>query len=523
MSIEEEIKDYFSKHKLSPTGIRNYFQCHRSEKAWIEQKIKNNSSFNNPGEYIICLVKGIVLPKCKKCGRPVTYKQYMNKRPYCSYKCFKEDGKNVCKNRERTNLKKYGVKNPGELESVKDKRKQTIKQRYGVDYILQNKDYVKKAQNTMMKKYGAYSYLKTEENKKKQYLKSFQTILKWKDHVIPLFSLNEYTGWKHNQEYKWKCVKCGRTFKSRIYMNSAFSRIPRCLHCFPHMTNHSYFEKEILEFIKSIYDGEVISNDRSFIAPYELDIYIPEKKIAIEFDGLFWHNEKSGKDKNYHLNKTELCEKKDVQLIHIFEDEWLEKKDIIKSIIKSKLGIYDKRIYARRCIIKEIDNKTKDAFLESNHLQGKDNSKIKFGLYYENELVSIMTFGKPRFNKHYDYELIRFASKLGYQVIGGCSKLLKHFIKLYTGKSIISYADRRFSNGKVYEAIGFKLINKTKPGYWWEKEKRKYSRYQCQKHKLKKILGNDFKSDLSESENMMFNGFVKIYDCGELVYIKKIK
>ena len=521
--MNEEIKKYFSTHKLSPTGIRNFFQGHPQIKKMIENKIKNNHLFKTAGEYINCLIKGIHLPKCKCCGKTISYKQFMNKRPYCSVNCFNKDQKNVQSKRIKTNLERYGVKNIGELKTVQNKRKNTIKNKYGVDYILQDKKYVEKAKNTMIKKYGVDSYLKTEENKKKQYLKSFQTILKWNNYIIPLFSFDEYTGWKHNQEYKWKCMKCGNEFKSRIYMNgnsSSFSRMPRCIHCFPYITNYSSLEKEIIDFIKSIYHGKIIQNDRQIINPYELDIYLPEKKFAVEFDGLFWHNDKSGKSNNYHLMKTELCNSKNIHLIHIFQDEWLYKQDIVKDRIKSILGIDRKRIYARKCEIKEIDAKTSNKFLEINHLQGKDNAKIRYGLFYNDELVSVMTFGKPRFNKNYDYELIRFASKIGYLVIGGASKLLSYFMKQYKG-SIISYADRRYSNGKLYEAIGFKLIKITAPGYFWTKDKIKLSRYQCQKHKLKKILGNDFNEKLSENENMQLNGYNKIYDCGELLYIKK--
>ena len=177
--------------------------------------------------------------------------------------------------------------------------------------------------------------------------------------------------------------------------------------CYPYLSNNSYCEKEVIEFVKSIYNGVIINNNRKIIAPYELDIYLPEKKLAIEFDGLFWHNDKSGKDKNYHLDKTEKCEKQGIQLIHIFEDEWIEKQIIVKSIIKSKIGIYDKKIYARKCQIKEIAIKDKNDFLRMNHLQGEDHSQIKLGLFYENELVSVMTFGKPRFNKKYDFEYMK--------------------------------------------------------------------------------------------------------------------
>ena len=218
-----------------------------------------------------------------------------------------------------------------------------------------------------------------------------------------------------------------------------------------------------------------------------------------------------------------MCEDKGYQLIHIFEDEWINQRQIIEDRIKSLLGIYDRKIYARKCEIREIEKAVSDIFLLENHLQGKDNASIRYGLYYQGELISVMTFGKPRFNKKYDFELIRFVSKLGTQVIGGFSKLLKHFGRNFSNASIISYADRRFSKGNVYEKSGFTLMTISKPNYIWANKNNRFSRYQCQKHKLKQILGDKFNPNLSESENMMMNGYNKIYDCGNLIFVLENK
>ena len=236
---------------------------------------------------------------------------------------------------------------------------------------------------------------------------------------------------------------------------------------------------------------------------------MPDFKLAIEYNGYYWH---SKKDKNYHLNKTELCNEKGIQLLHIFDFDDL---DIWKSIISNKLGLNTK-IYARKCIIKELEYKEVKDFLNTNHLQGTCPSKINLGLFYNGELVEVMTFGKPRFNKKYDYELLRLCTKKYSNVIGGASKLLKYFKEKYNG-SIISYANRRFSNGNIYKQLGFKELKKTEPNYWYVNEDEILSRYQCQKHKLKNIL-EDFKPELSESENMTNNGYFRIYDCGNIVY-----
>ena len=185
---------------------------------------------------------------------------------------------------------------------------------------------------------------------------------------------------------------------------------------------------------------EKLENDRKTLDGLELDIVLPKNNLAIECNGNYWHTELQGKDKHYHLNKTVECEKKNIQLLHILESEWIDKSDIWKSIINSKLGLSN-RIYARKCEIKEIlDPKIKNDFLECNHLQGKDRSSIKLGLYYQRELVSVMTFCKSRFNKNYEWEISRFASLLDTTIIGGASKLLSHFKKVYNPKSIITYA-----------------------------------------------------------------------------------
>lgn len=287
---------------------------------------------------------------------------------------------------------------------------------------------------------------------------------------------------------------------------------PKCANVGP-----SKPEIEIQEFIQSIYDGQIILNDRNVIAPYELDIYLPDKNVAIEFDGLYWHSDKI-KPKDYHINKTNLCREKGIQLFHIFENEWQDetKRAIWKSVIKNKLGFADNRIYARKCRIVEVNNREANAFCEHNHLQGECISSIRLGLEYEGKLVSLMTFGKARFSKDYDYELIRFCSLLNTVVIGGASKLLSYFRKHYIG-SIISYANLRWSDGNLYETLGFKFIRQSEPNYFYFRGSEFKSRVAFQKHRLKDRL-ELFDSDKTEYENMIDNGYNRIYDCGNLVY-----
>ena len=265
-----------------------------------------------------------------------------------------------------------------------------------------------------------------------------------------------------------------------------------------------------------------ILNYRKLIFPQEVDIYLPDIKLAIEYNGLMFHSQGKSKysifkgvSKNYHLEKTNLVESNGAQLFHIFEGEDL---DIWSSMIKNKLGLNTK-IYARKCLVKEMSSQEARKFLEDNHLQGYANSKIRLGLYYNEELVSLMTFSKPRYTKNYDWELVRFCTLKGYNVVGGASKLLSSFRSSYKG-SIISYANRRWSNGDLYRRLGFKEINRTSPGYYYFKENEMilYTRDRFQKHKLKDLL-ETFDERLTEEENMFENDYRKIYDCGNLVFV----
>ena len=286
--------------------------------------------------------------------------------------------------------------------------------------------------------------------------------------------------------------------------------------------------KAELELQNIVKNGQF--NTRAIIPPLELDVYSKENNMAIEYNGLMYHSYGKSvyskfdnvikENKNKHLIKTELCEKQGIQLFHIFENEWLNKSHIWKSIIKSKMGD-TVRIFARKCIIREIDSVTASTFNKENHIQGHCPGSLQIGLFYNSELVQVMTFGKPRFNKKYEYELIRMCSKLNTTVVGGASKLLNYFERTYTPASIISYANRRWSMGNVYEKLGFTFSHNSEPNYFYFKPNKLEleSRNKFQKHKLSKLLV-DFNPKISESANMFNNGYRRIYDCGQKVYVK---
>lgn len=317
---------------------------------------------------------------------------------------------------------------------------------------------------------------------------------------------------KNHDVFKFKCLKCNHEWDQ-------ISFYPRCHKCNP----PTYFgtsleEKKLVDFIQGI----KICNSRNIISPFELDIYLPNNNVAIEYNGLYWHSESMGKYNDYHLNKWNKCREKNIHLIQIFSDEWLNKEDIVKSRILNILKQTPNKIYARKCEIKEIiDIKIKNQFLNNNHIQGEDKSKIKIGLYYENNLVSVMTFGIPRKaigksknSINNEYELVRFCNILNTNVIGGASRLLKYFIKKYSPNKIYSFADNRWSdiNNNVYKNLGFTLTSISPPGYWYTKDfLNRLHRYNFNKNKLIEN-GND--KNKTEFEIMDELGYHRIWDCG---------
>ena len=290
--------------------------------------------------------------------------------------------------------------------------------------------------------------------------------------------------------------------------------------CPLHHCNVSKKEKELSNFITSLIgeDNVVLNNKQILSSKKELDIYLPNYNIAFEFNGLYWHNELN-KPKNYHLDKTNECLQQNIRLFHIFEDEWIYKQNIIKSMIKNILHLNNNIIYARKCEIKLIDSKTSKLFLEENHLQGNCYGSINIGLYFNNELVSLMVFGSSRHfigNGKKKYELLRFCNKLNTSVIGGASKLFKYFINTYNPNEIISYADNRWSKGNIYEVLNFQLYNLSKPNYYYIIGDKRIYRYNLRKNILMKKF--NCPKEKTEKQFCFEQKWYRIYDCGCLCY-----
>ena len=318
-----------------------------------------------------------------------------------------------------------------------------------------------------------------------------------------------------NEKVEIICKECKRSFW--IEANSHLQGHG----CPYHFTNKSKDETEIVEYIKEIYQGEILINCRNILNDNkELDIYLPDVGLAFEYNGIFWHNE-INKPKNYHLDKTNECKKKNIHLIHIFEDEWKNpiKKEIWKSMIKNQLHLNINKIYARKCEIKIIDNKTARDFLDVNHLQGKCPISINLGLYYNNELISLMSFGKSRHfigNGKTEYELLRFCNKINTNVIGSASRLFKYFIEKYKPQEIVSYADKRWSKGELYDILGFEKYNESKPNYYYVIKAERKNRFNYRKSILVKKY--NCPENMSEHEFCLSQKWYRIYDCGCLCY-----
>lgn len=328
------------------------------------------------------------------------------------------------------------------------------------------------------------------------------------------YSESEYNGCF--EKTKIKCKKHG------IFLQTPAHHVQGtgCPEC---SMSESKWEREMREYVESL--GVTTKKDRSIINPYEIDILIPDKNVAIEANGLYFHSVLGGnKSLSYHYDKMKKCEEKGINLIQFFEDEWHQRKDIVKSIIKNKLKLEKNVIYARKCVIKQLELKETQLFLDENHLQGNTGSSIKLGLMHNNELVSVMTFVKA-LNEEGKYELNRFANKMNTIIVGGANKLFGHFIKNYNPKCIISFADLRISKGEIYRTLGFvfeneKTIKKSISYYYTNDYVVKHHKRNFQHSKLKNKL-DKYNPSLSEDENMRMNGYDRIYDCGRMRFVWK--
>ena len=445
-----------------------------------------------------------------------------------------------------TNQQRYGGNSPMCSDSIKDKSRNTIMenyggfgmaspeirssiestnlQRYGVKHPAQNEQIKSKMQETCRKLYGSSNWLSCEDrlinsikdsSKFSEYLKFSNDpesyILAHYDHIPTCIELCRDTGVTDTTVY------------SILLKNG-------CRHL---ATFHrSSMEVEIYEFLLKFLDpAEIVCNCRSEITPLELDFYIPKYKFAIECDPTVTHNSSfpdpwgTSKPPSYHKNKTDLCEKNNIFLFHVFGYEWSSKKDIIKSMIQNVLSRNSIKIYARKCKVDIVCDSDCRRFLNQNHRQGYAASKINLGLYYDEKLVSLMTFGPARStlgrlaSDNDVWELIRFCNIKDTTVVGGASKLFKYFTQNFHFSKIVSFSDRAHTRGRLYEFLGFyKIYRYSYPSYVWVSvlDDSYYSRVTCQKRNLIKLFNDDTidVENKTERQIMEEHGYARVYDSG---------
>lgn len=318
---------------------------------------------------------------------------------------------------------------------------------------------------------------------------------------------NRKVWWKCDKEHEWIS-----TVNDRTRGNS-------CPECAVGLTI-SEGEKEIYQhLLQYIDEKDIITNTRKLIPPFELDIYIPEKKIAIEFNGVYWHSEKAGIEKNYHYDKWKQCQEKGIQLITIWEDDWRTKKELIKQMLSRKIGFsQQEKIYARKTVIKNINKKEADEFLDQNHIQGSVDGSTRLGLYTKDTdmLIAVILFKK---RNETEAELVRYAtSKI---VIGGFTKLLKHFEKTQQNiEKITTFADHTVSNGGLYENHGFINDYELKPDYSYVVKNSRVHKFNYRLKRFRNDPELKWEEGLSERELAQLNNIYRIYDCGKTKYVK---
>ncbi len=453
-----------------------------------------------------------------------------------SWRNFKKGYNKTCGNKEcvtRENNKsvkkfyrdKYGVDHIFQTDEFKSKLKETFISKYGVDNPGKDQSVKDKIKRTNLERFGETNWLKVEENKKKISDSIIRSNSKNRIDKINKFNIPISLVDFNTKDVKIECKICGSTTTtSTSYFNKKISAEQNpCLNCSPPLYSESKSENDLYEYLKEVYHGEILVHDRKVCSGKEIDFLLKDLNIGFEFHGIWWHSE-IFKGKNGNLEKKNIIEDKGIKIYHIWEDNWCYKKDITKSRILNALGMCN-RIYARKCRISTLRSKEEREFLDRNHIQGYIPSRVKLGLYYNDELVSIMTFGSKRKSlgqksKEGEYELLRFCNKLGTTVIGGASKLFNRFINEYNPDLVISYQDNSWHTGDLYKNLGFNFMSKSKPNYYWCKSNIRYHRFNFRKDKL---IKDGFNKEKTEDAIMTERGYYKLWDFGNLKweYTKK--
>lgn len=476
--------------------------------------------------------------ECENCNQLFRPESGQDDRKFCSRECVQEvadmeEARNACE-------EKYGSTGFG-VEEIENEIRSTMESRYGNPHFNNrakeretkrerygdpNFNNAKQIRETKRKRYGDPYYSNREKAARARRRKKFQRMKRVFDEFELLFSFDDYDGIDEYEKYPFRCRGCGEEFRDHVYAGS----LPRCPNCWDgwNKSGCSEAEKELREFVESVVGpDEVVANDRTVLDGRELDIFVPDRDLAIEFDGLFWHGEASGgKGRDYHLNKTRDCEAQGIQLVHVFGSEWALGQDVVKGRLRHLLGESERDpAHARECEVREVEDPS--AFFAHNHLQGPSpNASEALGLFAGSELVSCMSFGARGAYQGTDtreWEVKRFAGAC--PVPGGASRLFTAFERRFDPWRVISFADRRWSSRvrsePVYEALGFEFRGATDPGYWYFKpgeDHRLRHRFGFRKGVLEDRL-DGFDLELTEWENMQRAGWDRVWDCGHLRYV----
>jgi len=475
---------------------------------FINVKFNNNLDFKTN---VYLYYKDIEEPPlCQHCGENWTKLINTNKGffKFCSPKCASNSDEKKQKTKS-TNLEKWGTVTPLSNDLIKNKIKKINLEKWGVENVSQSSEIKKKKSKTMLDNFGVE--FNSQRSDIKESLSMKMSILNkkinthrhrdyWKS-KLSNFDL-DFIDKDIGSIIEIKCPLGEHNFK--IHKTTFNDRIendtPICTVCNPVGDSKSFKEKEVLDWLSGVYSNEIIESYRDGL---EIDIFLPDLKLGFEFNGLYWHSDQF-KDKWYHLDKTNFFKEVGIRIIHIWEDDWHYRKDIIKSQIINFIG-GSKKIWARKCeVILIKDAKIVKDFLNKNHVQGFVGSGIKIGLFYGDDLVSIMTFdqfeGRKKMNVG-EWNLSRFCCQLGVSVVGGASKMLSFFIKNYSPKRIVSYSDISWSGGDLYQKLGFSRLSDSNPDY----------KYIVNNKRLHK--SGFRKSRTGISENLL--EYSKVWDCGK--------
>ena len=411
---------------------------------------------------------------------------------------------------------KYGVDSISSCDSVKDKKLTTLMLKYGVDNPSKIPGVREKAAQTMLTRYAVDYVSSQARTVKHNYINSLGI------DCTPEQANSITIGNLYRPISKELIeAKLGLREMTLDMLKKDYVHFYPVAHQYGLMKSKAVSTpaKVVCEWLDEI-GVKYQTNNRKIIAPQELDIVIPEHNIAIEVNGYYWHDAfKTGKT-NYHAEKTTSASQNGYQLLHFWDFEINERPELVKSIILSKLG-HTSKIMARKCKIVSVPVDNQKDFFNTNHLSGYASSKICYGLLHDNEIIMMMSFSKYRFKNTDSWEIIRIASIHNVTVVGGVSKLLSHFINKHLPTSILSYADRRISNGNVYRRLGFKYIKTTPFGYGYYLPKTgMLSRQSMMKHKL---VEAGYDKSKTESEIVKDIGFHKLCDAGHMLFELKVK